>query len=156
MAAGFWSKVKGVFGKIGNGAKKVWNVTKKPLETIGRIAVKAAPIAGAAIGSIIPGVGTAIGGAIGAGVGAIGQAGFNILDQTRAEKAQAAQEAVQQQQQQELVDKQKAILEAQLKQLDPTYGQPAAPKFEVKRNAKGEIIQTAISNPSALSPNVGL
>lgn len=52
---GFWSKAKGVFGRIGKG---ILNGTKKLIGTIG------APV-GAAIGSIIPGVGTAAGGAIG-------------------------------------------------------------------------------------------
>lgn len=46
-----WSKVKGVFGRIGRGVKKF-------------VAAAGAPI-GAAIGSIVPGVGTAIGGTIG-------------------------------------------------------------------------------------------
>lgn len=52
---GFWSKVKGVFGRIGRG---IVNGTKKVIETVG------APL-GAAVGSIIPGLGTAAGGAIG-------------------------------------------------------------------------------------------
>lgn len=46
-----WSKVKGVFGRIGRGVKNV-------------VAKYGAPI-GAAIGSIIPGVGTALGTTIG-------------------------------------------------------------------------------------------
>ena len=46
-----WSKVKGVFGRIGNGIKN--------------IAAKYGTPIGAAIGSIIPGVGTALGTAIG-------------------------------------------------------------------------------------------
>lgn len=46
-----WSKVKGVFGRIGRGIKHV-------------VAKAGAPI-GAAIGSIIPGVGTALGTTIG-------------------------------------------------------------------------------------------
>lgn len=52
---GFWSKAKGVFGRIGRG---ILNGTKKLIGTIG------APV-GAAVGSIIPGVGTAVGGALG-------------------------------------------------------------------------------------------
>lgn len=52
---GLWSKVKGVFGRIGKGALKV-------AKTI--VGAAGAPI-GAAIGSIVPGVGTAIGGAVG-------------------------------------------------------------------------------------------
>ena len=151
MAAGFWAKAKSF---VNSTARKVWNATKKPLEIIGRIAAEAAPVAGAVIGSLVPGVGTAVGGAVGTALGALGKAGFNYLDQKRAEEKQAAQEAVQQQQQQELVDKQKAILDAQLKQIDPNQGQPEAPKFEVQRNTKGEIIQTAIPNPSALSSNM--
>lgn len=59
---GLWTKVKGVFGRIGRGALKVakgvGNVAKTIVDAAG------API-GAAIGSIVPGVGTAIGGAIG-------------------------------------------------------------------------------------------
>lgn len=46
-----WSKVKGVFGRIGTGIKN--------------IAAKYGTPIGAAIGSIIPGVGTALGTAIG-------------------------------------------------------------------------------------------
>lgn len=52
---GFWSKVKGVFGRIGKG---ILNGTRKIISAVG------APV-GAAIGSIIPGVGTVAGGAIG-------------------------------------------------------------------------------------------
>ena len=52
---GFWSKAKGVFGRIGKG---LLNTTKKLIGTIG------APV-GAVVGSIIPGVGTAAGGALG-------------------------------------------------------------------------------------------
>lgn len=48
---GLWSKVKGVFGRIGKGIKNI-------------AAVAGAPI-GAAIGSVIPGVGTALGTTIG-------------------------------------------------------------------------------------------
>lgn len=48
---GLWSKVKGVFGRIGSGIK---NITAK----------YGAPI-GSAIGSVIPGVGTALGTTIG-------------------------------------------------------------------------------------------
>lgn len=48
---GLWSKVKGVFGRIGHGVKNI-------------VSKFGAPI-GAAIGSIIPGVGTALGTAIG-------------------------------------------------------------------------------------------
>lgn len=48
---GLWSKVKGVFGRIG---KEVKNIAAK----------YGTPI-GAAIGSIVPGVGTALGTAIG-------------------------------------------------------------------------------------------
>lgn len=48
---GLWSKVKGVFGRIG---KEVKNIVSK----------FGTPI-GAAIGSIVPGVGTALGTAIG-------------------------------------------------------------------------------------------
>lgn len=59
---GFWSKVKGVFGRIGKGALNVGrgllNTTKKVVGMVG------APV-GAAVGSIIPGVGTAAGGALG-------------------------------------------------------------------------------------------
>lgn len=52
---GFWSKAKGVFGRIGRG---LLNTTKKAVGMLG------APV-GAAIGSIVPGVGTAAGGALG-------------------------------------------------------------------------------------------
>ena len=52
-----WSKVKGVFGRIGRGVKKF-------------VAAAGAPI-GAAIGSIVPGVGTAVGAAVGAGVSGV-------------------------------------------------------------------------------------
>lgn len=48
---GLWSKVKGVFGRIGRGVKNF-------------VAKAGAPI-GAAIGSVVPGVGTAIGTSIG-------------------------------------------------------------------------------------------
>jgi len=46
-----WSKVKGVFGRIGKGVKDIVSRYGTPI--------------GAAIGSIIPGVGTALGTAIG-------------------------------------------------------------------------------------------
>lgn len=52
---GFWSKAKGVFGRIGRG---ILNGTRKVISAVG------APV-GAAIGSIIPGIGTAAGGALG-------------------------------------------------------------------------------------------
>ena len=56
---GLWSKVKGVFGRIGSGLK---NYVLKPVVSI---ASKVAAPVGAALGSVIPGVGTAAGGAIG-------------------------------------------------------------------------------------------
>lgn len=56
---GFWSKVKGVFGRIGKGIK---NYVIKPALSL--VSTVGAPV-GAAIGSIVPGVGTAIGGTIG-------------------------------------------------------------------------------------------
>ena len=56
---GFWSKVKGVFGRIGNGLKKY---VLKPALTLTKYA--AAPV-GTAIGSIIPGIGTVAGCALG-------------------------------------------------------------------------------------------
>lgn len=62
---GLWSKVKGVFGRIGRGAKKY---ILKPALTLTKYA--AAPV-GAAVGSIIPGVGTAAGGALGTAASAI-------------------------------------------------------------------------------------
>lgn len=52
---GFWSKAKGVFGRIGKG---ILNGTRKIISAVG------APV-GAVLGSIIPGVGTAAGGALG-------------------------------------------------------------------------------------------
>lgn len=52
-----WSKVKGVFGRIGKGVKNI-------------AANFATPI-GALIGSVIPGVGTALGTSIGGAVQAI-------------------------------------------------------------------------------------
>jgi hypothetical protein len=48
---GLWSKVKGVFGRIGRGIKN--------------IAAKAGAPIGAIVGSLIPGIGTALGTAIG-------------------------------------------------------------------------------------------
>lgn len=54
---GLWSKVKGVFGRIG---KEIKNIAAK----------YGAPI-GAAIGSFIPGVGTALGTSVGGAVQAI-------------------------------------------------------------------------------------
>lgn len=54
---GLWGKVKGVFGRIGNGIKN--------------IAAKYGTPIGAAIGSVIPGVGTALGTSIGGAVQAI-------------------------------------------------------------------------------------
>lgn len=56
---GFWSKVKGVFGRIGRGLKDY--VVKPALSVVSKLG---API-GAAIGSIIPGAGTAIGAEVG-------------------------------------------------------------------------------------------
>lgn len=59
---GFWSKVKGVFGRIGKGivnaGRGLLNGAKKVVGAVG------APL-GAAIGSVVPGVGTALGGALG-------------------------------------------------------------------------------------------
>lgn len=52
-----WSKVKGVFGRIGKGVKN--------------IAAKFGTPIGALIGSVIPGVGTALGTSIGGAVQAI-------------------------------------------------------------------------------------
>ena len=57
-----WSKVKGVFGRIGKGALNVAKGLGKAVKTV--VGAAGAPL-GAAIGSIVPGVGTAIGGAIG-------------------------------------------------------------------------------------------
>ena len=54
---GLWSKVKGVFGRIGRGVKNV-------------AAKYGAPI-GALIGSVVPGVGTALGTTIGGAVQSI-------------------------------------------------------------------------------------
>lgn len=54
---GLWDKVKGVFGRIGNGIK---NIASK----------YGAPI-GALVGSIVPGVGTALGTTIGGAVQAL-------------------------------------------------------------------------------------
>lgn len=51
---GLWTKVKGVFGRIGKGIKNI-------------AAKYGAPI-GAAIGSFIPGVGTALGTTVGGAV----------------------------------------------------------------------------------------
>ena len=56
---GLWSKVKGVFGRIGNGLK---NYVLKPALSL--VSTVGAPV-GAAIGSIVPGIGTAIGGTVG-------------------------------------------------------------------------------------------
>ena len=47
MAAGFWSKVKGVFGKIGDGAKKMFNWVKdgglqRTIKTAGEFATNIA------------------------------------------------------------------------------------------------------------------
>lgn len=56
---GLWSKVKGVFGRIGRGLKDY--VVKPALSVVSKLG---APV-GAAIGSIVPGVGTAVGGTIG-------------------------------------------------------------------------------------------
>ena len=62
---GLWSKVKGVFGRIGNGFK---DYIIKPVVSV---ASKAAAPIGAAIGSVVPGVGTALGATIGTGVQAL-------------------------------------------------------------------------------------
>ena len=62
---GLWSKVKGVFGRIGSGIKNY--LIKPALKLTSKLG---APV-GAAIGSIVPGVGTAIGGAIGGGAQAL-------------------------------------------------------------------------------------
>ena len=53
MAAGFWSKVKGVFGKIRQGGKKMFNWLKdgglqKTVNTVGEIATNVANGLGAA------------------------------------------------------------------------------------------------------------
>lgn len=37
---GFWSKVKGVFGRIGNGIKKGWNWLTKNKDTIADVVQK--------------------------------------------------------------------------------------------------------------------
>lgn len=59
LVMGLWSKVKGVFGRIGSGLK---DYIVRPVVSL---ASKIAAPVGAAIGSVIPGVGTAAGGAIG-------------------------------------------------------------------------------------------
>lgn len=59
---GFWSKVKGVFGRIGKGLK---DYVVKPTTWL---ASKIAAPVGATIGSIVPGLGTAAGGAIGGAI----------------------------------------------------------------------------------------
>ena len=51
---GFWSKVKGVFGRIGTGIKNIARVAGMPI--------------GAAIGSVVPGIGTALGTSLGAAI----------------------------------------------------------------------------------------
>lgn len=51
---GFWSKVKGVFGRIGTGIKNIARVAGAPI--------------GAAIGSVVPGIGTALGTSLGAAI----------------------------------------------------------------------------------------
>ena len=70
---GLWTKVKGVFGRIGQGALKVGKALGKGAV---KVAAKAGAPIGAAIGSVIPGVGTGIGTAIGGAV----QGVANILD----------------------------------------------------------------------------
>lgn len=62
---GLWSKVKGVFGRIG---KTAWKGLKAVGSLAKNVVAKAGAPLGAAIGSVIPGVGTAIGGAIGTGL----------------------------------------------------------------------------------------
>jgi len=62
---GLWSKVKGVFSRIGHGVKDY--VVKPALSLVSKVG---APV-GAAIGSVMPGVGTAIGGALGGGAQAL-------------------------------------------------------------------------------------
>lgn len=69
---GFWSKVKGVFGRVGNALK---NVGKGALKILGTVAAKAGAPIGAVVGSLVPGVGTAAGGALGGLI----QGGANML-----------------------------------------------------------------------------
>ena len=83
---GFWSAVKGAFGRMGkaikNTAVKVWDKTAPVLKKVGEVTTnvisKVAAPAGAAIGSLLPGVGTAAGGAIGTAIAA-GAGGLNKL-----------------------------------------------------------------------------
>ena len=71
---GLWAKVKGVFGRVGQGIR---DYVIKPVVSV---ASKIATPVGAAIGSAIPGIGTAAGSAIGGGIQAIANGINKLLD----------------------------------------------------------------------------
>lgn len=71
---GLWAKVKGVFGRVGQGIR---DYVIKPVVSV---ASKIAAPVGAAIGSAIPGIGTAAGSAIGGGIQAIANGINKLLD----------------------------------------------------------------------------
>ena len=85
---GLWSKVKGVFGRIGRGVKKgaKWlcdkgkKVAKTALNVTSKAGTAIGTGVGAIAGSIIPGAGTAAGAAAGAKIGGIAQTIANSLN----------------------------------------------------------------------------
>ena len=58
MAAGFWNKVKGFFGKVGNGIKKGFQWIKdKAIPAVGKVIKGVAPVAQTVAGALsaVPG-----------------------------------------------------------------------------------------------------